>query len=247
MVKLGVNVDHVATVRQARRGAEPDPVAAAAICLMNGADIITIHLREDRRHISDRDLRLMRQTVTAKLNLEMAMAEEIVAIALEIRPQQVTIVPEKREEVTTEGGLGAASCRSRLLEIIPKMRANGIRVSLFIDPEDEQIEASREVGADCIELHTGRYANARTEQDAEAELAALEKGAALGRRLGLHVNAGHGLNYHNTLPLTLRVRPEELHIGHSIISRAIFAGLAAAVRDMKALCDEASRIFAAQA
>jgi len=246
-IKLGVNVDHVATVRQARRIAEPDPVAAAPLCLLNGADIITVHLREDRRHIQDRDVHLLKETVHAKLNLEMAAAEEIVGIALELLPPQVTIVPEKREEITTEGGLDVVGNAARIREVASRFADKGIRVSLFVDPEEEQIRAARDAGAPCLELHTGRYSNATSDDRREEELRMLERGAEFARSLGLSVNAGHGLDYHNTLDLAVRVRPEELHIGHSIIGRAIFVGIGAAVVQMRAIIDSANHILHALA
>ncbi len=235
MIKLGVNIDHVATIRQARRGREPDPVWAAAVCELAGADIITVHLREDRRHIHDRDLRLLRQTVGAKLNLEMADTEEIVGIALEVRPEQVTLVPEKRQEVTTEGGLDVRGNLDSLSTASEKFRRAGILVSYFIDPDFDQLEAARAAGGDFVELHTGAYANASGEAAVEKELAQLRAAAVRGKELGLRINAGHGLNYLNVKPVRQLAGLEELHIGHSIISRAVFSGLDRAVRDMLAL------------
>ena len=233
MVLLGVNVDHVATIREARKTCEPDPVWAAAEAQMGGADLITVHLREDRRHIQDRDLRLLRQTVSIELNLEMSIAEEIVGIALEVGPDMVTLVPERREEVTTEGGLDVAAQRRKLRSVIERFHGKGIPVSLFIDPHASQLEASAEAGADFVELHTGAYANAAGAEDRQGHLAALLNGARRGRALGLTVNAGHGLTYANVSPVVQQIEPHELHIGHSIISRAVFVGLRAAVRQMK--------------
>jgi len=236
MPELGVNIDHVATLRQARRTYEPDPVHAAAEALLGGADSITVHLREDRRHIQDRDLRLLRQTVPAKLNLEMALSDEIVAIALEVKPDQVTLVPERREEVTTEGGLDVVRFRKQSSEIAAKFRAAGIIVSFFIDAEPEQIQASRDCGGEAIELHTGRYAEARTPQEQHKRFAELVEGLRRGRAIGLTVHAGHGLNYRNTAALAAVEGFGEFNIGHSIVSRAVFVGLRQAVREMKELC-----------
>ncbi len=235
MIKLGVNIDHVATIRQARRGREPDPVWAAAVCELAGADIITVHLREDRRHINDRDLRLLRRTVGTKLNLEMADTAEIVGIALEVKPEQVTLVPEKREEVTTEGGLDVRGNLESLSAAAKKFRQAGILVSYFIDPDFDQLAAAREAGADFVELHTGAYANAAGETEAERELEKLFAAAERGGELGLRINAGHGLNYLNVKRVLALPRLEELHIGHSIISRAVFTGLDSAVREMSSI------------
>jgi pyridoxine 5-phosphate synthase len=233
MALLGVNVDHVATVRQARRTYEPDPVWAGAEAQLGGADLITIHLREDRRHINDRDLRLMRQTVSVELNLEMSLADEIVGIALAVGPNMVTIVPERRQEVTTEGGLDVVSQAERIRSAVKRFHDKGIPVSLFIDPLPAHIEKSKELGADFIELHTGAYANARSAGERAQRLSEIVEGARLGRKTGLVVNAGHGLTYDNVTPVVQQVVPHELHIGHSIISRAIFVGLREAVRQMK--------------
>jgi pyridoxine 5-phosphate synthase len=241
MPKLGVNIDHVATIRQARRGHEPDPVWAAAEAILGGADGITIHLREDRRHIQDRDLRLLRETVPVKLNLEMAAIDEMVAIACQIKPDQATLVPEKRHEVTTEGGLDVASNVERIAAVTKTLRACGIVVSLFIDPEVSQVEASRRVAADAVELHTGRYAEAKTARDADREFAALLTAGRLAREHDLTLHLGHGLNYHNTPRVARIPEVEELNIGHSIVSRAVFVGLREAVREMKQLI-EADRV-----
>ena len=235
MIKLGVNVDHVATIRQARMTYEPDPVTAAGLADLGGADIITIHLREDRRHIQDRDLELLRETVFTKLNLEMATSQEIVDIALKIKPGQITLVPEKRQEITTEGGLSVTSQKKLLTEIIKKFNDNDIYVSLFIDPDKEQIIASEEVGAQSIELHTGSYANAEREEQSDELLKKLNEAVKIAQDVGLRVNAGHGLTYKNTGPIVEHLNIEELHIGHSIVSRAIFVGIEAAVREMKEL------------
>lgn len=235
MTKLGVNVDHVATLRQARKTYEPDPVTAACLADLGGADIITIHLREDRRHIQDRDLRLLKQTVFTKLNLEMSVATEIVELALAEQPAQVTFVPEKRQEVTTEGGLDVVSQRKTLVSLVKRFREQGVTVSLFIDPEPQQIEAAKEVGAEFVELHTGAYANAATETEQRDSLEKLCRGAGFSRELGLRVNAGHGLTYKNVGPIVEEIDAEELHIGHSIISRAVFVGIKKAVEEMKEL------------
>jgi len=230
---LGVNIDHIATIRQARRTVEPDPVAAAVLAELGGADGITVHLREDRRHIQDRDVRLLRQTVRTHLNLEMAATDEMVAIALDIKPDYVTLVPEKREEVTTEGGLDLVAQTTRLSEIVDKLQTAKIPVSLFIDADDAQIEASVKVKAQFIELHTGRYAEATNEASRNQELAVLAKGCEQAIASGLRVNAGHGLTYWNVYPVACIPGMEELNIGHTIISRAALVGLERAVREMK--------------
>lgn len=231
MPLLGVNIDHVATVRQARRTFEPDPVWAAALCEQGGADGITIHLREDRRHIQDRDVRVLRETVTASLNLELACSDEIVQLACETKPDQATLVPEKREEVTTEGGLDVVGAGERLARAIDRLRDAGILVSLFLDPDLAQIEAAKDLGAEAIELHTGQYALAsRRERRGRWE----ELGVA-GRRireLGLLLHAGHGLTYHNVRPVAAIPEMRELNIGHSIVARALSVGMAAAVAEM---------------
>lgn len=233
MPRLGVNIDHVATLRQARGGKEPDPVWAAALAELAGADGITIHLREDRRHIQDRDLRLLRETVKVRLNLELAVDPAIIAIALETRPDQVTFVPERRAELTTEGGLDVIGQRDRVAEAISRCRDAGLEVSLFIDPDPAQVELSAELGAQAVELHTGRYADATSEAEEARELAALIGAGGITLDLGLKLHAGHGLNYQN-VGAVARVRGmTELNIGHSIISRAVFVGLERAVREMK--------------
>ena len=235
MIDLGVNVDHVATIRQARMTYEPDPVTAAGIADLGGADIITIHLREDRRHIQDRDLGLLSGTIFTKLNLEMATSQEIVDIALKAKPDQITLVPEKREEITTEGGLSVTSQKKLLTDLVKKFKDNDIYVSLFIDPDKEQIIASSEVGAQSIELHTGSYANAESEEQSARLLDVLKESVKIAQDVGLRVNAGHGLTYKNTGPIVETLDIEEIHIGHSIISRAVFVGIECAVREMKEL------------
>ncbi|MDD3294166.1 MAG: pyridoxine 5'-phosphate synthase [Geobacteraceae bacterium] len=232
MAKLGVNIDHVATIRQARGGAEPDPVAAAAIAELAGADGITIHLREDRRHIQDRDLKLLRQTVKTKLNLEMAATEEIIGIALAVKPDMCTLVPEKRQELTTEGGLDVRLHAQSMEKSIARLQDGGIAVSVFIDPDPDQIKAAHKIGADYVEIHTGAFADASDWKVEEQELIKIENAVKLASRLGLGVNAGHGLNYTNIKKVTVFGGIEEFNIGHSIISRAVFAGLDRAVRDM---------------
>jgi pyridoxine 5-phosphate synthase len=234
-MRLGVNVDHVATVRQARRGLIPDPVEAALVCERSGADSIVCHLREDRRHIQDRDVRRLRATVTTRLNLEMSAAEEIVRVALLVKPHQVTLVPERRHELTTEGGLDVVKLSTRLQVVTRRLTGAGISVSLFIDPVTSQVRAAKQTGATTIELHTGRYANARTSSTRNRELTALRKAAEQGRALGLTVAAGHGLDYGNTAPLLDTPEIEELNIGYAIIVRALSVGLEQAVREMAGL------------
>jgi len=233
--RLSVNVDHIATLRQARQGTEPDPVAAAVLAELAGAEGIIVHLREDRRHIQDRDLRLLRQTVQTKLNLEMAATDEMQRIALEVKPEITTLVPEKREELTTEGGLEVASRIAFLTDYIGRLKQGNISVSLFVDPDDRQIAASKKAGADWVEVHTGTYANARTDRDRAREFDKIVEAAKLAASLGLRVGAGHGLNYVNVKPIARIPEVEELNIGHSIISRASLVGLERAVREMIAL------------
>jgi pyridoxine 5-phosphate synthase len=235
VARLGVNIDHVATLRQARGGAEPDPVAAAAIAELAGADGITIHLREDRRHIQDRDLEILRRTVKTRLNLEMAATDEMVAIALAIKPEQCTLVPEKRAELTTEGGLDVRIHQEALKVQIEKLQKGGIIVSLFIDPDPDQIKAANKAEADYIEIHTGAYSEARTWKEEELELIKIENAVKLAKKLDLGVNAGHGLNYTNVKRVAAIGGIEEFNIGHSIMSRAILVGLDRAVRDMSEL------------
>lgn len=233
MLTLGVNIDHVATIRQARRTIEPDPVAAAVLAELGGADGITAHLREDRRHIQERDVRILRQTVRTHLNLEMAATDEMVAIALDIKPDYITLVPEKREEVTTEGGLDIVGSLDRLNKVVDQLQSTGIPVSLFIDADPAQIEASAKIEAQFIELHTGKYADAHHEVTRQKELTLLQKGCEQAISLGLQVNAGHGLTYWNVYPVALIPGMEELNIGHSIVSRAVLVGMERAVREMK--------------
>ena len=233
MPTLGVNIDHIATIRQARRTVEPDPVAAAVLAELAGADGITVHLREDRRHILDRDLQLLRQTVRTHLNLEMAATSEMLAIALEIKPDYVTLVPENRQEVTTEGGLDITGQLQRLTEIVGQLQDARIPVSLFIDPDPAQIEASAKIGAKFIELHTGQYAEAKNEASQSQFLEILDRGCAQAVNQGLRVNAGHGLTYWNVYPVACIQGIEELNIGHTIISRAVLVGMERAVREMK--------------
>jgi pyridoxine 5-phosphate synthase len=233
-IALGVNIDHVATLRQARRIDYPDPIHAALLAEQSGADSITLHLREDRRHIQDRDVTLMRQVLKTRMNLEMAVTAEMIRIAGEVRPQDCCLVPESRQEVTTEGGLDVAGQSARIAEACRLLAQSGIRVSLFIDPDSAQIQAARRAGAPVIELHTGTYANAQGAARA-LELDRVRSAAALAASLGLTVNAGHGLNYHNVEPIAAIPEIVELNIGHAIVARAVFDGLAKAVRDMKDL------------
>jgi pyridoxine 5-phosphate synthase len=230
---LGVNIDHIATIRQARRTVEPDPVAAAVLAELAGADGITVHLREDRRHIQDRDVRVLRQTVRTHLNLEMAATDEMVAIALDIQPDYVTLVPERREEVTTEGGLDIAGQHDRMAQVVSTLQGAGIPVSLFIDADPQQIDASAAVQAKFIELHTGQYAEAKTAADRAKELQILATGCDRALAAGLRVNAGHGLTYWNVHPVACLPGMEELNIGHTIVSRAALVGMERAVREMK--------------
>jgi pyridoxine 5-phosphate synthase len=233
VLTLGVNIDHIATIRQARRTIEPEPVAAAFLAELAGADGITAHLREDRRHIQDRDIRLLRETVQTHLNLEMAATDEMVKIALEVKPDYVTLVPEKREEVTTEGGLNLLGDLDRYCQVCDRLQSAGIPVSWFIDAEQDQIKAAAQTQAQFIELHTGTYANTTNEQERDRKLAVLTQGAAFARSLGLRINAGHGLTYRNVYPVASIPHMEELNIGHTIISRASLVGMERAVQDMK--------------
>ncbi|MCW5828740.1 MAG: pyridoxine 5'-phosphate synthase [Deltaproteobacteria bacterium] len=232
MARLCVNIDHVATVRQARRTVEPDPVTAALLCELGGARGITVHLREDRRHIQDRDLQILRQVVRTKLNLEMAATQEMVKIALLVKPDQVTLVPERREEVTTEGGLDVALYRQQLQKYAGLFREAGISLSLFIDPDPDQVQAAHFVGAQYVELCTGPYSLARTELERKPKYEMLVNSARMAKKLGLRVNAGHGLTYENVRPVAALEEVEELNIGHSIVSRAILTGMERAVREM---------------
>jgi pyridoxine 5-phosphate synthase len=231
-MRLAVNIDHIATVREARGGEEPDPVTAAHLCELAGAQGIVCHLREDRRHVNDRDLRLLRESVKTKLDLEMAAVDEIIKIAIDTLPDLVTFVPEKRQELTTEGGLDIRGNRHRIHDVIREMHRHEIPVSLFIEPTVEHVEAAREAEADFVELHTGTYANARSFEEQETLLEEIRKAARLARELGMGVNAGHGLNYTNLLRFREIDEIEEVSIGHAIIARAVFVGLDRAVRDM---------------
>jgi pyridoxine 5-phosphate synthase len=233
MLTLGVNIDHVATIRQARRTVEPDPVAAAVLAELGGADGITAHLREDRRHMQDRDIRLLKETVRTHLNLEMAATEEMVGIALEVLPAYVTLVPERREEVTTEGGLDVVGGGDRLAGVVDRLQSANIPVSLFIDAETTQIATAAKIGAKFIELHTGTYAEAKSADDRTQELGKLRQGCETALELGLRVNAGHGLTYWNVRSVALLPGMEELNIGHTIVSRAVLVGMERAVREMK--------------
>jgi pyridoxine 5-phosphate synthase len=237
--RLGVNVDHVATLRQSRRTQYPDPVAAAMLAELAGADQITIHLREDRRHIQDRDLQVMKKTVTTRLNLEMAATQEMVKAAWEVKPDVVTLVPERREELTTEGGLDVVSGRDGIRRVVKTLRDAEIEVSLFIDPDLDQVKAAHRAEAQTVEFHTGRYCDARLAADRRRELSRLLDACKAAAKLGLTVAAGHGLNYHNVLPVAAIPEIEELNIGHSIVARAVLVGFERAVREMKELLDRA--------
>ena len=232
MPRLGVNIDHIANIREARKTIEPDPIAAAIVAEMAGADGITIHLRQDRRHIQDRDLRLLRQIVHTSLNLEMAATEEMIVIAIEVNPDQITLVPEKREELTTEGGLDVASQTDNLTKAVRRLTEAGMPVSMFIESDPDQIAASKEVGAAAVELHTGTYANCTTEADQAAELERLIQGGRQAAALGLRVHAGHGLTYRNAIPIKQIPKLHEVNIGHNIVARAVLVGLDRAVREM---------------
>jgi pyridoxine 5-phosphate synthase len=235
-----VNIDHVATVRQARRAAEPDPVAAAVLALLGGADNITLHLREDRRHIQDRDLRVLREVVGTKLNLELAAADAILDIACAVKPHQATLVPERREELTTEGGLDVVAHQGVVRHATERLQSAGIEVSLFIDPDERQIEMAKELGATAVEIQTARYSEARTPDSTAREFAALDRAAHTSNNLGLHFHLGHGLNYANIQLLCGLVGLEEFNIGHSIVSRAVLVGMERAVRDMKDVIRQAT-------
>jgi pyridoxine 5-phosphate synthase len=234
-MKLGVNIDHIASIREIRKGLEPEPVYAAFICEAAGADSIVVHLREDRRHIKDRDLYLLKEIIKTKLNLEMSTASEIVNIACKVRPQQATLVPERRKEITTEGGLDVAGNMKKVAGAINKLKKHNIAVSLFIDPIKSQIDASAKLGVEMIELHTGRYADAKTESSKRLRLTELERAARYGYQKGLIVNAGHGLDYYNVKSVARIPHIEELNIGYSVVCRAALVGLDRAVREMKAL------------
>ena len=235
MVLLGVNIDHVATVREARRTNEPDPVWAAALAEMGGADGITLHLREDRRHIQPRDLQVLRETVTVKLNLELACDEDVLNIACQTKPDQASLVPERREEVTTEGGLDVCGNRDVIAAAIERLKQAGMEVSLFLDPDEKQIEAGRALGADAVELHTGQYALAAGHEQQQQRLRQLAQAAAIVRAGSMTLHAGHGLTYRNVRPIAAIEGMTELNIGHSIVARALMVGFERAVRDMKQL------------
>jgi pyridoxine 5-phosphate synthase len=233
MIRLGVNIDHVATLRQARRALEPDPVAAAVLAILGGADGITVHLREDRRHIQDRDVHLLRQVVTTLLNLELSVVDEIVGIACEVKPDQATLVPERREELTTEGGLDVVLHQAAVARAMERLQKAGIPVALFIDPDMRQIEIAKVLGAKAIEIQTARYSNAKTQGDRLSELNALQESTAFAKQIGLNVHMGHGLNYTNVGAVAQIPGVEEFNIGHSIVSRAVLVGMERAVRAMK--------------
>lgn len=235
MARLGVNIDHIATLRQARAGVDPDPIAAAVLVELAGADGVVVHLREDRRHIQERDLRLFKEIIKTKMDLEISATAEMVKIALHFKPQVVTLVPEKRLELTTEGGLDVIGHREELQKAIATLRDGGIMTSLFIDPDLEQIKSAHRISADSIEIHTGRYANVQTEKERRAEADVILNAARYAAKLGLGVNAGHGLNYVNVRALARIPEIEEFNIGHSIVARAVLVGLEKAVREMKQL------------
>jgi len=235
MPRLGVNIDHVATLREVRKAIEPEPVFAALICEVAGADSIVIHLREDRRHIKERDLYILKTVVKTKLNLEMSVASEIVDIACQVKPDQATLVPEKRQELTTEGGLDVVANFKKIKQVLGKLQKHGIEVSLFIDPDKAQINASKKVGVGMIELHTGRYADAKNENEEDKYFKELQIATHYAKTKGLIVNAGHGLNYYNVAPVAKIKDIEELNIGYSIICRAVLVGLERAVKEMKVL------------
>ena len=234
-LRLYINIDHVATVREARRTDEPDPVRVAVLAELGGADGITVHLREDRRHIQERDVRLLLDTVRTGVNLELAAEAGVLRLAEDWRPMQVTFVPERREEVTTEGGLDVEEAGDRLVAAVAQMRAQGVRTALFVDPREEVMKSAAAVGAAAVELHTGEYANARTPEGAAAQLERLRQVARAAADLGLSVHAGHGLTYENVAPVAAIPEIEELNIGHSVVSRAVLVGIERAVRDLRSL------------
>ena len=233
MIRLGVNIDHVATVRQARRASEPDPAAAAVLALLGGADGITVHLREDARHIQERDVRLLRSVVTSGLNLEMAAAERIVEIACEVKPDEATLVPERRQELTTEGGLDVIGNQNAVKQAVERLKSAGITVSLFIDPDPRQIEMSKLLGVQAVEIQTARYSEAHTQAEREREIDLLREAASVAKQHGLDLHMGHGLTYTNVQAIARIPGLEELNIGHSIVSRAVLVGMERAVREMK--------------
>lgn len=231
-MRLCINIDHIATLRQARRESEPDPVTAAGICELAGAEGIVCHLREDRRHVNDRDLRILKEVVKTKLDLEMAATDEMIKIARLIKPEMATLVPEKREEITTEGGLNIAASKEKITGAVKSIKEAGVKVSVFIDPQPENVDLALEAGADMIEIHTGQYANAKEINDKILEAEKIRQIARMAKELGIGVNAGHGLNYLNIVPIAHIEDIDEVSIGHSIISRAVFTGLHKAVEDM---------------
>jgi len=232
MARLSVNIDHIATIREARKGNEPDPVTAASLAELAGCDGIIVHLREDRRHIQDRDVEILRKTIKTKLNLEMAATAEMVKIAVKVKPDMCTLVPEKRQELTTEGGLDLLGNFTHLKATVSKLQKGKILVSLFIDPDPEQINAAKEMKADYVEIHTGIYSNAKTTKEIDRELKKIVESVSLASQLGLGINAGHGLNYHNIQPLVNLSEIDEFSIGHSIIARSVLVGFERAVKDM---------------
>jgi pyridoxine 5-phosphate synthase len=234
-ILLGVNIDHVATLRQARGTRYPEPIQAALLAEQAGADAITLHLREDRRHIQDRDVRMLKTILQSRMNLEMAVTEEMLQIACEVRPEDCCLVPERREELTTEGGLDVHGQKDKIAEACDRLAKANVRVSLFVDASDKQVQAAADVKAPVIEIHTGHYADAATAQDKRTELMKIIRAVELGQELGLQVNAGHGLDYHNVSSVAALRGVSELNIGHAIVARAIFTGLDAAVREMKRL------------
>jgi pyridoxine 5-phosphate synthase len=238
-ILLGVNIDHVATLRQARGTRYPDPVQAAIEAEQAGADSITLHLREDRRHIQDRDVAMMKEILQTRMNLEMAVTEEMLDIASQVKPSDCCLVPERREELTTEGGLDVAGQMDRIRDACRRLAEAGVRVSLFIDADTRQVEAAREAGAPCIEIHTGHFADAGTTAEQESELGKIREAIILGSDIGLQVNAGHGLHYHNVQAIAALHQVKELNIGHAIVARALFTGMGEAVREMKRLMVEA--------
>ena len=240
-ILLGVNIDHIATLRQARGTKYPDPVYAASIAEEAGADGITVHLREDRRHIQDRDIFILKDTLTTRMNFEMAVTEEMISIAEQVKPAHCCLVPEKREELTTEGGLDVLGNEAHIAEAVKRLAAAGVEVSLFIDPEPAQLEAAVRCGAPVVELHTGAYAEAEDPEVVQSELERIQKATEFGLSQGLVINAGHGLHYHNVQPVAAIPGMNELNIGHAIIARAVFSGLAEAVREMKRLIREAAQ------
>ena len=235
MIRLGVNIDHVATLRQARRALEPDPVAAALLALLGGADGITVHLREDRRHIQDRDVHILRQVVTHRLNLELSVAEAIVDIACAVKPDEATLVPERRQELTTEGGLDVIAHQKAVSQAMAKLHKENIEVALFVDPNSRQIEMAKLLGARAVEIQTARFSEARAAADRERELTLLRESAEFARQHGLHVHLGHGLTYENVHHVARIPGVEELNIGFSIVARAVLVGMERAVREMKEL------------